>query len=98
MSVRRVDGNEGREEAVSVQRQRLREKIGDVPSTAKMPHQELALRDPVDQPVQVHVASFRQLCFDGLAGDADSRKQPRCHNVGASAAGGSQGRRGSGVP
>ena len=72
MSVRRVDGNEGREEAVSVQRQRLREIIGDVPSSGKMPHQELALRDSVDQSVQPHVASFGQLGLDGFVGDADS--------------------------
>jgi hypothetical protein len=59
---------------VSFKRQRLCEEVGDVPSTAKMPHQELALRDTVDQPVQVqmHVTSFRQLGFDGLVGDADS--------------------------
>jgi hypothetical protein len=51
VSVRRVDGNEGREEAVAIQRQRLCEKISDVPSSGKMPHQELALRDSVDQPM-----------------------------------------------
>ncbi len=82
---------------ISCKRQRLREEVGDVPLTARMPHQELALRDTVDQPVQAHVTSFRQLGFDGLVGDADSDLVVAM-NAGASAAGGNQGRRGSGVP
>jgi hypothetical protein len=57
---------------VSFKRQRLREEVGDVPSSAKMPHQELVLRDTVDQPVLAHITNFRQLGFDGLVGDADS--------------------------
>jgi hypothetical protein len=76
---------------VSFKRQRLREKIGDVPSSGKMPQQELALRDSVDQPVQPHVASFGQLGLDGLVGDADSDFVVAMQEC-ASAAGGSQGR------
>ncbi len=30
------------------------------------------MKKSVDQPVQAHVTSFRQLGFDGLVGDADS--------------------------
>ena len=57
---------------MAFKRQRLGEKIRDVPSTGEMTHQELALRDTVDEPVQPHVTSFGQLGFDGFVGDANS--------------------------
>jgi hypothetical protein len=63
-----IQGDERGQNFVSNHRQRLREKISDVPDSANVLHAELASPDPVLRQMEAHVAGLGHLWLDDPVG------------------------------
>ena len=69
--VGRVGGDEGSQDAMTGNRQRLGEKIRDVVQAADENDTKVSLADPVPDPMQAHVGGFRHPLRHRVGSDAD---------------------------
>ncbi len=70
--VGRVGGDDGSQVAMTGDRERFGEKIGDVVETADDEDTKVSLADPIPDPMQTHVRCFRHPLGDRVGRNADS--------------------------